>query len=169
MGEGRGEKAMPAHDTKQRAFIRDNFHAIWPVHLEGFTHLLVQLRTRFDGDLDLLLVLAVIGSRTRPERWSPSLTDLGKMTRESDRDGIQFPINVQSVADFSGIPRETVRRKVKARQNRGWVTRAADGRLAVTRRAGEELEGATGNTITYLASLLVVFEAVRTVEVGSVE
>jgi hypothetical protein len=156
-----GEIAMPPREMKQGAFIRENFKTIWPVHLEGFTQLLIQLRDRFDGDLDLVLVLAVIGSRTQPERWSPALTELGKMTRVNGREGTQLAINVQSVADFCGIPRETVRRKVNALQDRGWVTRTADGRLCVTRIAAVELQGATGNTIAYLSSLLMAFEQAR--------
>jgi len=83
------------------------------------------------------------------------------MTHVNGREGTQLAINVQSVADFSGIPRETVRRKVNALQDRGWVTRTADGRLGVTRIAAEELQGATGNTIAYLSSLLMAFEQAR--------
>jgi len=155
---------MPTRDTKQGDFVRRNFQTVWPVHLDGFTRLLIQLRSRFDGDLDLALVLAVIGSRTMPERWTPALTDLGRMT-ESDRPNAnQVPINLQSVADFSGIPRETVRRKVKLLQDRGWISRAADGRLVVTHRAAEDLQGATSDTIAYLSSLLIAFEAARSKE-----
>lgn len=155
---------MPARDTKQGAFIRQNFQTIWPVHLEGFTRLLIQLRTQFDGDLDLALVLSVIGSRTQPERWTPSLTELGRMTDADHPKSNQAPINLQSVADFSGIPRETVRRKLNVLQDRGWVTRAADGRLAVTPRAAEDLQGSTGDTIAYLSSLMIAFDAARAVE-----
>ena len=99
---------MPSRDTKQGTFIRKNFHAFWPAHLSGFTNLLVQLRRRFDGDLDLALVLAVAGSRTQPERWVPALDELDQMTRKNDAEGGQSPINIQSVAEFTGIPRETV-------------------------------------------------------------
>lgn len=56
---------MPMRDTKQGRFIKANFGTVWPVHLSGFTRLLVQLRERFEGDLDLALVLAVVGSRTQ--------------------------------------------------------------------------------------------------------
>jgi hypothetical protein len=157
---------MPARDTKQEAFIKEHFQTIWPAHLEGFSRLLVQLRTRFDGDLDLALVLAVIGSRTQPERWSPALTELGRMTDAYKPDSNQLPINIQSVADFSGIPRETVRRKVTVLQDRGWVTRAADGRLAVTRHSAEDLQDATRNTMAYLGSLLTAFEAARAMDAG---
>lgn len=149
---------MPTRVTKQGAFIRTNFSTVWPVHLVGFTHLLVQLRKRFDGDLDLALVLAVIGSRTETGRWTPELAELGQLTNRDDVTDKQLPINIQSVADYSGIPRETVRRKVALLQKKGWVTRGADGHLAVTRDAAPDLEGATGDTIAYLAAILKVLE-----------
>lgn len=155
---------MPARDSAQGAFIRENFQAIWPVHLDGFTRLLVQLRKRFDGDLDLVLVLAIIGSRTEPERWTSSLIAFEKMTQKDGREAVQFPINIQSVADFSGIPRETVRRKVKVLQDKGWVARAGDGRLIVTHRAAEDLQASTGDTVAYLASLLFAFQTARAIE-----
>jgi len=160
---------MPTRDTRSEAFVRQNFQTVWPVHLDGFTRLLVQLRTRFEGDLDLALVLAVIGSRTMPGRWTPALTDLGRMTDGDRETGNQAPINLQSVADFSGIPRETVRRKVKLLQERGWISRATDGCLAVTQSAAKDLEGATSDTITYLSSLLLAFEAARTLERSQTE
>lgn len=152
---------MSNKSTEQSDFIKSNFGSIWPVHLSGFTRLLVQLRDVFDGDLDLLLVLAVIGDRTRPENWTPELVAYRQMT-EGGRDAHhQYPINIQSVSEYTGIPRETVRRKVAALQGKGWVTRAADGRLAVSRTAAEELEEATQVTIEYLGTLLTVFEATR--------
>jgi CRP-like cAMP-binding protein len=149
---------MPTRSSRHRELIRENFQTIWPVHLQGFANLLVHLRETFDGDLDLALVLAVIGSRTRNARWAPALAELGKMTRGTGPDSAQHPINIQSVADYSGIPRETVRRKVASLQDRGWVTRSPDGRLSVTRVAAAELQDATSETIDYLASLLVAFE-----------
>lgn len=165
MGERPRANSMRSRDTNQMAVIRQNFHTIWPVHLSGFTDLLIQLRTRFDGDLDLALVLAVIGSRTQRDRWSPKLAELGEMTIEDDLGEKQSPINIQSVAYFSGIPRETVRRKVNTLQDRGWVTKGADGRLAVTRNAASDLQDATGDTIAYLASLLIAFEAAQDMDV----
>lgn len=150
---------MPSRDTPQGTFIRTNFRTIWPVHLAGFTQLLIDLRKRFDGDLDLALVLAVIGSRTQPDSWTPALTELGRMTRGQAPDGRQLPINIQSLADYSGIPRETVRRKMAVLQDRGWVTRAEDGRLAIASHAAQDLEDATGDTIAYLAALCTAFQA----------
>ena len=152
---------MPLGNTDQSEFIKANFQSIWPVHLAGFTRLLVKLRDRFDGDLDLLLVLAVIGERTRPESWTPELLTYRQMTDGNDDDHLQYPINIQSVAQYCGIPRETVRRKVAILQSKGWVTRDADGRLAVSRAAAGDLEDATMDSIAYLAALLTAFDATR--------
>ena len=152
---------MPLRDTRQGEFIKTNFRTVWPVHLEGFTRLLVQLRKRFDGDLDLALVLAVIGSRTQPKHWTPELSELGQMTVGESPDGKQFPTNIQSVAEYSGIPRETVRRKVAVLQDKGWIVRGADGRLTVTQNAASDLEASTGDTIVYLAALMMAFEAAQ--------
>lgn len=139
-------------------FIRSNFDKIWPVHLAGFTKLLVQLRQRFGGDLDLMLVLAVIGSRTRPERWKPELSSVQEMTEGENANSNQYPINIQSVAEYSGIPRETVRRKVSTLQDNGWVIRDADGRLSVTDLAAKGLACETDNTIAYLSALRTAFD-----------
>ncbi|MGG7644253.1 helix-turn-helix domain-containing protein [Rhodovulum sp. YNF3179] len=136
-----------------KAFVEKNFGQIWPVHLAQFTRLLVELRSAFDGDLDLLLVMAVIGERTRPEGWSPELLTYRQLTRGDADAHYQTPINIQSVADYSGIPRETVRRKVKVLQERGWVDRDATGHLGISRRAAEDLNAATGTSIKYLAAL----------------
>lgn len=149
---------MPKQQASRAEFIRDNFATIWPVHLGAFTRLLTQLRTRFDGDLEVMLVLAVIGERTRPETWTPELQTYRQLTRNSEDAHLQHPINVQSVSDFSGIPRETVRRKVRILERKGWIVRDTDGRLSVSRTAGQDLEDATSDSIAYLETLFSVFE-----------
>lgn len=148
-------------NSDQSKFIKENFRSIWAEHLAGFTRLLIQLRTRFDGDLDLLLVLAVIGDRTRPENWTAESLTYRQMTNGSEDDHLQYPINIQSVSDYSGIPRETVRRKVMILQRKGWVTRGPSGCLAVSRTAAGDLEDATNDSIAYLEALLTVYEAKR--------
>ncbi len=158
---------MPARNSQHGARIKKHFSAIWPVHLAAFTRLLTQLRDRFDGDLDLLLVLAAIGDRTRPENWTPELLTYKQMTRSAADRHLQYPINIQSVAAYSGIPRETVRRKVAILQKKGWVTRDADGRLGVARGAADELADATGDTIAYLAAIWAVFDATDAQDEGA--
>lgn len=73
-------------------------------------------------DLDTLLVLLVIVQRANrhPEFARLDPTDLAE-----GRIG-QIPtlaVNLQSIADSTGIPRETVRRKVNDLVRMGWVSR----------------------------------------------
>jgi hypothetical protein len=44
--------------------IRRNFGRVWPAHVAEFTRYLIECRKHFRDDLDLLLLLAVIGNRT---------------------------------------------------------------------------------------------------------
>ncbi len=157
------EKAAPMPGTARKTsdVIADNFGAIWPVHVAAFTRLLTQLRTWFDGDLDLLLVLAVIADRTREDRWADELLDYRDLIHGTGEDEPQSPINIQSVSDYTRIPRETVRRKVTTLVAKGWVMRREDGSLAVRKDAASALEGATRDTIAYLSTLHEAFEAVR--------
>jgi DNA-binding MarR family transcriptional regulator len=150
---------MPKGRTRQLDEITKDFGRIWPVHLAAFTRLLIQLRGHFDGDLDLLLVLAVIGDRTRPEEWSPELLTYRQLTRPRAEEHFQVPINIQSVADYSGIPRETVRRKVKRLEELGWIKRDPSGLIGVTPKAGKDLERATNDSVAYLAALLMAFDS----------
>jgi hypothetical protein len=45
-----------------------HFGRIWPVHVQAFSALLIALRRQFGGDWDRMLVMAIIGSRTLPQR-----------------------------------------------------------------------------------------------------
>ena len=158
---------MAASSATEAEFIRRNFGTIWPEHLKAFTNLLVRLRERFDGDLDQMLVLAVIGDRTRPESWQPEVLTYRQLTRDDGQPHFQVPINIQSVADYSGIPRETVRRKVAALQEKGWVERTEEGHLRIARRAAGDLEESTGETLDYLTTLKAAFDAARQAQGGS--
>jgi biotin operon repressor len=128
-----------------------NFGQIWPVHVEHFTELLIALRRQFDGDLDRMLVLAVIGLRTLPARRVQQLSyadfEAGLTVQEPS------PINVQSIAETSGIPRETVRRKVQALEQAGWIERQDGGYLAVSAKARQDLSPGTEATFRYLVAV----------------
>lgn len=149
---------MPAKSPHPTGIVEDNFGVIWPVHVAAFTKLLTRLRTRFDGDLDLLLVLAAIAERTRRETWTPELQTYRDLITGTAGADPQAPINIQSVSDYTLIPRETVRRKVNALVAKGWVVRREDGSLGVQKQAAQDLEGATGDTVAYLTALFRAFE-----------
>lgn len=134
------------------AVLKENFGDIWPVHVDAFTELLITLRRQFRGDLDMMLVLAIIGSRTLPSRRTRGMSyqDFADGTRHDPKPN---PINLQSIAECSGIPRETVRRKVRELQALGWVDRREDGVMVATTKAGDDLAPATEATLRYLIAI----------------
>jgi hypothetical protein len=78
------------------------------------------LSAREAGDLDLNIILLVIAIRTveHPESARMSVQERGDVP--------VFPslgVNINSIAESSGIPRETVRRKVDSLVRIGWVAR----------------------------------------------
>jgi hypothetical protein len=128
------------------------FGRIWPAHNDAFCELLVTLRRHFGGDLDRMLVLAIIGSRTLSRGRIDDLCYDRFM--DGKRANAAAPINLQSIADYSGIPRETVRRKLKDLEQSGWIARRDKGCLVATAKAAEDLEPATLATMRYLAAVI---------------
>lgn len=142
--------------------ILDDFGHIWPRHVLALTRFLIACRQSFGGDIDLFLVLCVIGERTFSHRnvregmtyeaWSSPLL---KTIAAED-------INVQSIADFSGIPRETVRRKLRILVDKGWVERDEQGYVRATLKAKVELEPLTTASLQYLTQMkATLLEAVE--------
>lgn len=129
-----------------------HFGDLWPVHNRGFTTLLVECRRHFDGDMDQLVILSVIGERTlTPDRSRGlSYTEFVRGRRVVE---ISRYINTQSIADYTGIPRETVRRKVDRLIGRGWIRKNRDGTLEVTPKAAVDLAPATQVTFDYLLAI----------------
>ena len=136
--------------------IRKNFGRVWPAHVAEFTRYLIECRKHFHGDLDLLLLLAVIGDRTLvASKVRKSLTYSEFLTGEY----VDFQpdaINYQSIADFTGMPRESVRRKVNTLIDMGWVNRSTDGFLVATQKASDELAPLTDAGISYLVQMAKV-------------
>jgi hypothetical protein len=96
-------------------------------------HVLVQRLDRnrrevYGGDLDLASIneavgLAVVEGRMRDPRW---LAEYRSFDRSLGVDG-QRPTNAYSVAQATGIPRETTRRKVKKLVDLGVLTEVRRG------------------------------------------
>ncbi len=139
--------------------IRDKFGTIWPAHVGSLTQLIIACRRSFDGDLDMFLVMCVIGDRSFSAR---------KADPDMDYDGFRNTsvtqpedINIKSISDFSGIPRETVRRKVAQLTEKGWVSRNADGFIVATRKAKTDLEPLTLASIKYVGRMMQLFRSVQ--------
>jgi hypothetical protein len=102
-----------------------------------------------------MLVLGIIGSRHlargRIDDLSYHQVVSGKTPEKAPA-----PINLQSIADYSGIPRETVRRKVRDLERSGWVERSDNGFLTVGHRAAQDLAPTIAATLHYLATIVTV-------------
>lgn len=132
--------------------ITTHFGHIFPTHVEELCELLIVLRKQFFGDLDLMLILAIIGSRALPARQARAMT-YDEFLTDNNKNRTQHPINIQSVAECSGIARETVRRKVNKLVEVGFVERDTNGMLKITAQATNELAPSTEASLQYLVAL----------------
>jgi len=90
------------------------------------------------GDLEKHLILMAIASRATAH------PDFARLTNaERERSDAVFPsrgVNVRSIAESTGVARETVRRKVAEMLELGWIARE-DTNLHFTARGYRELRG----------------------------
>jgi len=111
--------------------IGARFGAIFPLINTHYLRMLVTWRAAFDGDLEKAMIVgAVVDQGIRAAGFTDQSYDsyLGTFIYEN----IVPATNVQSIADFTGIPRETVRRKVNDLCAKGWIERDKDGAVRMT-------------------------------------
>lgn len=132
--------------------ITTNFGHIFPAHVAALCELLIVLRQQFFGDLDLMLILAIISSRALPARQTNNMP-YSEFISANSKERADQPINVLSIANCSGIPRETVRRKVNKLEELGFIERDPSGMLKVTAKATRQLVPATEASLHYLIAL----------------
>lgn len=107
-----------------------------------FARHLLGVRSAFGGDLVAAIVLAEIAHHNLAPLVNRARTphELSEILR-ADTDSllqILLPTNAFSIAQATGIPRETVRRKVADLVRRGWIGRDHKGNLFVTSRPAVE-------------------------------
>jgi CRP-like cAMP-binding protein len=136
-----------------------NFGRLHARHVAALTRHLVECRRVFGGDLDLFLVMTIIGERTFPAKSAPEEMSQSEFLHGHVGDTESAAINQQSIADYSGIPRETVRRKIEMLIEKGWVRRDERKLLTATDKANEELFPLTESTVRYLRDIQIALEA----------
>lgn len=136
--------------------ITRQFGAIWSRHVDSLSQFLIDCRQHFDGDLDLFLILCIIGERTFPVRTASPDMDFDSWNKTRSDSFQSIEINLQSLADYSGIPRETVRRKVSVLLRKGWVVREGTGAIRATDRAKDDLAPLTRSALIYLSRMKAV-------------
>jgi hypothetical protein len=130
----------------------DRYGAVHPNILRHLIAWVLLMRESFDGDLDMMVVLAVIGDRALKDSAGRDRSYREFLDRpQVDR---KIPLtNRKSIADSTGIPRETVRRKVATLVARGWVIEQPDGSLTPARGATEELQATSLRSFEILGRL----------------
>jgi len=106
----------------------------------------------FEGDLTLFLVFGEIAQynmsralRTLTLRDAPDSSRLASLMRALQTQKVA-PCNALSISEATGIPRETVRRKVKELEKRGWLVREGARSLTLAPGAIEQM-GPTGREV----------------------
>lgn len=100
----------------------DQYSRIQYSFVQFLTEHLADASRAFGGDLQEMLVLAVIGQ-----------TALQSVAQ--GRENAQ--ISASSLSDVTGIPRQTVRRKLASLMARGWVEQTEDSGWRLVRRDGK--------------------------------
>lgn len=127
-----------------------------------FIRYLNTIYREFDGDLALVIVLGEVAHHNVSHLFSSEgpLPPFGKTSY--DDPGLYadlVPCNAFSLASATGIPRETVRRKINQLVKRGWLKRDADGAVRMQPAVGEHFR--PDFNLRLLQELLEVSEQLR--------
>lgn len=145
---------LPAKIT--RDWVEARLDTLHPKHVAAFVRLLTELRALFDGDLDAMLVLAAVAADVERDEWRYALLDT------AEGQGTHTPANALSIALSTGIPRETVRRKLAKLEKMNIARKDARGHWSATPESAEILRPGTMANITYIKALLnAVLDAER--------
>lgn len=98
--------------------------------------LLLALRHYFQGDLDVMLILLTILTKG----WRNGAPKVP--SAQPYIEVLPLPMNTSVISKVTGIPRETVRRKLEIMRQRRWLLRGSEGKWSVTTRAREDLHAA---------------------------
>jgi hypothetical protein len=155
---------MEAMQSKASNLLADNYvdtHGAW---VEGHLKLLCELRSVVGNDLDKIIIMGVIGQRMFQ---SSKFTDKNydKVSVGDYQVDVSRLTNVESISVSTGIPRESVRRKVAELVDAGWIQRSETGKLQVLQQAANELEKCTAierNFISVTIARILTFVDLNT-------
>ena len=112
--------------TSPAAQLRRHYALIAKDLIAPLVEVLAAGRAAFGGDLDKLLITFVVALRTAEDKRVIDL-DLEDVLRGEVTTYPSLYTNVRSIADSTGIPKETVRRKVADLVAQGWIQRDGNG------------------------------------------
>ena len=146
------------HGTLRR-LVADNYPAIARGLLRPLLHFMSTSREACGGDVDKFLIMLVIAIRTTEHESFSTYSQAQLLSGEIPI----FPTlgtNVRSIAESTGTPKETVRRKVGELIDTGWIAREGNDlrftalayqQLATVRVAIEDLAVSNFEVVSGLA------------------
>jgi hypothetical protein len=152
--------------------IRDNYARLNVIWTEGLIETMTNFRPTFGNDMDKVVVLAVIGQCAQRLVRANSTYEQA-LQSENWRVPDNALTNVQSITDSTGIPRESVRRKVNELIALGWVERLEDGSLRIVgSRVANQIRPVTERQFEIIdktiSAMISELEAMRVLKVLSV-
>ena len=91
--------------------------------IQFFSEHVADSSRQFGGDLQMMLILAVVGQSALEQIRSQFASAVDPSALSG--------INASSLADITGIPRQTVRRKLQALAAKGWIAQKPDSSWAI--------------------------------------
>lgn len=101
------------------------------------------LYREFGGDMLLNIVLGEIGTRNVGyffDAAKDSIESEDVLTDVSEHEKLLRPCNTLSISEATGVPRETVRRKVDMLIKKGWVYKNEKGHIYLTPEVAQHFE-----------------------------
>jgi hypothetical protein len=125
---------------------------------------LARVHRQFDGDLSMALVLGTIGQYNATRFFEQVVARSDEppqaLYERREHEPHLRPCNASSVSASTGIPRETVRRKIKRLVEQGFVTQVGRDKLYVTRKAADHFAQFDHETMERMMALLGQIETV---------
>ncbi len=108
---------VDVRDAFEKRYLMYQYHIV-----EFLTEHLADVSSAFGGDLQEMLVLAIIGQK--------------HLRASMNEPAAETTISASRIADVTGIPRQTVRRKLKSLEARGWIAQTPDSAYRLVIRDG---------------------------------
>jgi hypothetical protein len=132
-----------------------------------FLQYLARVYREFDGDLAMVIVLGEIGQHNVNHCFSGQGAAC-RIDQEKTNDPAVWqqlqPCNAFSLSAATGIPRETVRRKIAALTSKGWLTRNSKGEVFMTKAMVEHFR--SDFDLTLLGEFLEIAKRVEALLAG---
>ncbi len=113
------------------AVFRDRYRAFQYAYVQFLTEHLVDCSRQFGGDLQKMLILAVIGQATL--HWVRRVDAPDPIVAQADSGAV----SASRLSDLTGIPRQTIRRKLAALAASGWIEQTENGSWRIRFVEGE--------------------------------